>query len=90
MAFSSLETQRREEKTHTDQETTHTDQSIPTDFFLYLKRKQSLALGKMAKKLYENDKISILGSKLWRGRGGGGGGQANFSGSGGIPPLPFH
>ena len=41
--------------------------------------------GQNGQKLHENDKIGIFGSKQW---GGGGAGQANFSGSGGIPPVP--
>ena len=42
--------------------------------------------GQNGQKLHENDKINIFGSKEW-GRGACGG-QANFSGSGGIPPIP--
>ena len=38
--------------------------------------------GQNGQKLHENDKISIFGSKQL----GGMRGQANFSGSGGIPP----
>ena len=39
--------------------------------------------GQNGQKLHENDKIDIFGSKQW------GGGQANFLGSGGIPPSPL-
>ena len=38
--------------------------------------------GQNGQKLHENDKIGIFGPKQW------GEGQANFSGSGGIPPVP--
>ena len=40
--------------------------------------------GQNGKKLHENYKIGIFGSKKW----GDTRGQANFSGSGGIPPVP--
>ena len=43
-------------------------------------------LGQNGQKLHENYKIVILGSKKW----GAWQGQANFLGSGGIPPSPHN
>ena len=44
--------------------------------------------GQNGQKLHENNKISIFGSKQWR--GGRGGGGTFFRVVGGIPPIPPH